>query len=307
MELSNKSVPLYVLRSTRVGEIQTDISRVHTCLQKSLCCYLYDKWFLPYHTDIDFTHFIAKIIVPMDLECGDTKPSAALVDDIVEINGEIVSHLDKAKKEIVEGIERHIAEGEDQPLEPKEIANYTFEDCELAASPGRFKYHFSVPALFKSLGVILCTEAWGQTGPSEIGNISVCMFLTGTENSGLSAPITFDCIEDKIQAVLQRGPKQAVQTTLDTAIDFIMEIERREASAAAAAGSPSEPPSGTDYPKPEFPEAYSHFFEGVTVWGPSSGWIDGNSYQKWTGPAAYADFLSYFLEEQERWISRKFR
>jgi hypothetical protein len=37
-QLSNKSVPLYVLTSSRLGKYQYNISKVHVCLQKSLCC-----------------------------------------------------------------------------------------------------------------------------------------------------------------------------------------------------------------------------------------------------------------------------
>lgn len=251
-QLSNKSVPLYVLTSSRLGKYEYNLSKVHICLQKSLCCYLYDKWFRPYPRDIDSNQFIANIIVPIDLECRDTRPSAALVDDIVEINGELISYLKGAREEIIKGVERHIAEGKDQRLEPG-FANHSWKGRDLDASPGRVMHHYSVPALLKSLGAILCTEAWGQTGPSEIGNTSVCTFLTGMGNSGLSAPITFDSIKDKIQAVLQRGPKKAVQTTLDTAIDFIMELERREASAVVE--SPLDPAVEMDYPKPQFPEA----------------------------------------------------
>jgi hypothetical protein len=140
------------------------------------------------------------------------------------------------------------------------LAKYSWEGRNLPETPGRIAHHYSVPALFKSLGIILCTEAWGETDPSEIGNTPVCMFLTGMDSKdcGLSAPITFDSIEDKIQAVLQHGPNKAVQITLDTAVDFIMELERREASSR----SPSDPLSRSYYPKPKFPEAYNHFLRG---------------------------------------------
>jgi hypothetical protein len=216
---------------------------------------------------------------------------------IVEINGEFVRYLEVAKEEIIKDVERHFTERKDQRLEPG-FANHSWEGRDLAASPGRVMNHYSVPALFKSLGIILCTEAWDKTDPAEIGNTSVCIFLTGMDNSGLSAPITFDSIEDKIQAILQRGPKKAVQTTLDTAVDFIMQLELREAEAAAE--GPSDSAAKTDYPKPEFPEAYNHFFEGVTAWGPSSEWIDGNAYQDWTGSGADVDLHYYAMEEDER-------
>jgi len=286
-----------VLTGPRLGELDHSISMAHGCLRKSLCCYLYNKWFRPYQSNIDFNQFIAKIIIPVDLDCGDTRPSAALVDDVVKINKEIVGYIKAAKEDTTEGYLRRVAARKHPP----------WQERKLAASSRTALHHHSVPALFKSLGVILCTEAWDRTGPFEIGNTSVCMFLTGMEDTGLSAPITFDSIEDKIQAVLPRSPKKAVQTTLDTAVDFIMQLERREAqasaaAAAAAAGIPPSPLFRAICPKPEFPEAYNHFFEGVTAWGPSSGWIDANAYQKWSGPGAEADLdsLNTCMEEHER-------
>lgn len=259
-QLSNTSVPLYVLTSSRLGEYCI-INKAHDCLNKSLCCYLYDKWFHPYYSDIEFDQFITKIIVPMDLECCDTMPSALLIDDIVKINKDLVSYLQNARKDIVKGVEEHLARGKDHRL-PPELARSSWEGQNDPETPGRITHHYSVPAVFKSLGIILCTEACGEISPSEMGKTPVCLLLTGMDfkDCGLSAPITFYSIEDKIQAVLQRGNKKAVQTTLDTAVDFIMELERREASA----GSPSDPLSRTYYPKPEFPQAYNHFFEGVT-------------------------------------------
>ncbi|ROW08725.1 hypothetical protein VPNG_06433 [Cytospora leucostoma] len=66
-------------------------------------------------------------------------------------------------------------------------------------------------------------------------------------------------LSPKIQAVLQRSPKKAVQTTLDTAVYAIIELESRE--ALATAGSPSDPTVETDYPRTYLPEAYHQSFE----------------------------------------------
>lgn len=299
MRLFNKSVPLYVLTSSRLGELEHSKSKVHVCLQKALFCYLYSKWFRPYTTDIDSCQFIAKIFVPMDLECRDTKPTTALIDDIAEIHKEILGYIETVKENSLKTEERETAERKSQ-IPQTDVARHELEDLRLAARSGFKLHHMYVPALFKSLGIILCTEAWGRTGPFEIGNTSVCMFLTGIGDSGLSTPITFDSIEDKIQIFLQRGLRMAVQTTLDTAVDFVMDLEHREASAAARL--PSDSVRRGFYPRPPVPEAYQHFFEDVHGWGPSSKWIDANAYQKWTGPGAVVDLDSFNMEERERMI-----
>lgn len=87
---------------------------------------------------------------------------------------------------------------------------------------------------------------------------------------------------------MQRGPRETVQTTLDTAVDFIVDLERREAAAAVAAAAAGNPAEETDYPEPRFSEAYKRFFGGKT-WGPSSEWVDAISYEEWTGAGAFQD------------------
>lgn len=299
-ELFNKTVPLYIVTSPHQHD-----NRAHPCLQKALGCYLYDKWFRPYESDIDFNQFIAKIIVPIDLECRGPRPSAALVHEIANMHQHIVDYGKAGQGRIVHYMEKtHHAAARKRKHSPSGWWD-TWRSREYDTSPSRIKNHYSMSALFESLGIILCTEAWNETGPSEIGQTPVCIFLTGNKTSPLSAPITFDSIEDKIQGVLQLGPRKTIQTTLDDAVDFILNLERRETlAAAAAAGNASNSAANTDYPTPNFPAAYKWFFrdgtEAICKWGPSSGWVDADTYTEWTGAGAGADLDFYALEEASR-------
>lgn len=134
-------------------------------------------------------------------------------------------------------------------------------------SPRQLQHHSSVSLIFRSLGIILYTVAWEELDYpcfSETGKTPVFLFLTGVawQDAGLSAPITFDSIEDKIQAVLQLGPNKTVQTTIETAVDFVMDLERREASRSANVPvSTATSLEQADYPKPEIPEIYKHHFD----------------------------------------------
>lgn len=123
LQLSNKSVPSYVLTSPR-----KDDNAVITYFHRALGCYLYDKWFRPYESNVDFNHFVSQIIVPMDLECRNTKPSAALVDDIADINRAIVRYLNKYRKFAIKCIENRHVEGwmeKHKPFQDSPIREWT--------------------------------------------------------------------------------------------------------------------------------------------------------------------------------------
>ncbi|GKU09792.1 hypothetical protein FLAG1_11476 [Fusarium langsethiae] len=58
--------------------------------------------------------------------------------------------------------------------------------------------------------------------------MTVVVLLTG-ENNGLSAPVSFDSIENQVERVIVRG-LQGVRMRLGVAVDFVMFLEQREAA-----------------------------------------------------------------------------
>lgn len=247
----------------------------------------------------------------MDLELPDSleRPSAELIDELSKATRSIVTYMTAAKSHLIARTEKRIAESRVSP--PGSISHhccandnsdglgcdYDWQCRPIFVSPQQLMEHYTIPPLFRSIGIIFRVGDWDRLkDPSKFGEHSVYMFLTGAENPGLSAPITFDSIESKIQAVLQNGPRKAVQVTLDTAITFIMDLERREALASSAASS--GPDAKTSFPKPKYPKAYDHFFQGVSQWGPSSGWVDAAA-REWSGLGARLDIWHYFEEQKQ--------
>ncbi|KAK3324806.1 hypothetical protein B0T19DRAFT_403001 [Cercophora scortea] len=86
--------------------------------------------------------------------------------------------------------------------------------------------------LFRAVAITLLYDDYDDRGSNTMVDLPVLLILTGVESS-LSAPITFDAIEDKITARIDgsSGHGKAVRATLDAAIEFVMALERREIKA----------------------------------------------------------------------------
>ncbi|KAL7923327.1 hypothetical protein ACQKWADRAFT_326197 [Trichoderma austrokoningii] len=66
----------------------------------------------------------------------------------------------------------------------------------------------------------------------DICQLPVLLVRTGIEQ-GLSAPTIFEPIADKVKTVIQRtnNSEAVVQVTLETAVDFVMSMDKREVAA----------------------------------------------------------------------------
>ena len=76
------------------------------------------------------------------------------------------------------------------------------------------------------MAIVILHDDYDYTIP-DIGQIPVLIVLTGVTN-GLSAPITFEPIVHRIKSFIQDN---VIQTTLETAIAFILDLEKREVAA----------------------------------------------------------------------------
>lgn len=81
--------------------------------------------------------------------------------------------------------------------------------------------------LFEALVIVIHPGGWNGEDSSLIGRLPVTIARTGVE-SGLSSPITFESIVDKIDEYIGEF---TIKTTLETAVDFVMELEARETRA----------------------------------------------------------------------------
>ncbi|KAL6894731.1 hypothetical protein GGI43DRAFT_386325 [Trichoderma evansii] len=87
--------------------------------------------------------------------------------------------------------------------------------------------NYILQSLFQVLLIIIHPRDWNGEDSSLIGGLPVTIVRTGVEN-GLSSPITFESIVDKIY---EYTGENAIKTTLETAIDFVMGLETRETRA----------------------------------------------------------------------------
>ncbi|RSM09379.1 hypothetical protein CEP52_004222 [Fusarium oligoseptatum] len=89
---------------------------------------------------------------------------------------------------------------------------------------------YTTRPLFRAIAIVIPGQSYYTCGlVSRVATMPVLLVLTG-EQEGLSAPISFDSIADRTEAVTVDG-KEAVRTTLETAVDFIMFLEKREEGA----------------------------------------------------------------------------
>lgn len=129
--------------------------------------------------------------------------------------------------------------------------------------------------LFRALLVVFSPADWSNEDSSAIGKVPVTIVRTGIED-GLSEPLTFEPIADKITSYLSHG---AVRCSLETAIDFVMLLEAREAAAFGLNPDPAA--------------VWKMMFDGriyktlrptePTI-GPSSRFVDTSQITKWSGP-----------------------
>lgn len=278
-------------------------------------------------SDIEFNQFPLKLVVPVDMRSDNMgRPSAEAIATLCLTTKWLSRYIDKGKRGLAEDIEFSAAKNHFSPLsdfhrhyyfgpghdrcEPN-LGGYYWQFNHRVMTPQRLARHYSRSSLFGSVGIVLCLENAlvkrnlvklrreenDEFLSQNIGKTSVCLFLTGENDPELSAPVTFDGIaDDKIQAVLQHGPKKAIQTTLDTAIEFIIALEEREAAAVKENATDTE--AETFYATPVFPESYDHLFEGDSILtGPSSKWVNTETYTKWTGKGAVLDYQEYMIEK----------
>lgn len=115
----------------------------------------------------------------------------------------------------------------------RDICSQVDKNCH-SESP-YFKFRVLQP-LFRALMTIVCSERYENEDSGAVGRIPVLLVRMGVEDK-LSAPITFESIAGRINGT----PKQdgrAVETTLETAVDFVTSLDARE---AAAFGLPPDP------------------------------------------------------------------
>ncbi|EHK46542.1 uncharacterized protein TrAtP1_005498 [Trichoderma atroviride] len=187
-DFCNKSVPIYFLN----GQWR---------FAGTLCNYIYRQWFKPFRSEIEHGRFLTKYIAPKNAE-NRSHPITASIGSFIALHKAICTNIHQQRKEYA----AVIASGADNHHIVKDHQNYVLQP------------------LFEALVLVIDPGNWKGEDSTLIGRLPVTMARTGVE-TGLSSPITFESIVDKIDEYIG---ETAVKTTLETAITFVTELEARE-------------------------------------------------------------------------------
>jgi hypothetical protein len=201
LDACNKSFPVYIIPDRR-GYV----------LRVVLHNYIYRRWFRPYRSKIDCDRFLCKFITPTDLTSNlDTRPWRTTVGAILSLNNAICDRVVS-----LPGVcERR---GDTSILE--RCPNYTLQP------------------LFRGLVVVVDPRKYNEEDYSAIGSMPVFLVRTGIEE-GLSAPITFESLRD-VSGNSPEPLENMVETTLDSAIAFLIDLEAQEYAVTGYPYNPGE-------------------------------------------------------------------
>jgi hypothetical protein len=248
----NKSAPIYIYLRRPFDSFKMCLLRV------AIHNYTYRRWFRPYQSEIEFKRFLTKTAVVNSVHFKTDTNS--VIDHVLSIHDAICEQVksaqDKARNS--DKVKRH---GSSSPIHNPEL--------------------YILQPLFQAVAIIVMADDYDHTN-RDSGQIPVLIVLTGV-TTGLSAPITFEPIAHKIRSFIKDN---AVQTTLETAITFLLGLENREIAAFGLRPDPMV--HAKDWATiSTHPRALGWEVEPLT--GPSSTWVDRELYPQWSGQGAEVD------------------
>ncbi|KAL7954521.1 hypothetical protein V8C34DRAFT_294133 [Trichoderma compactum] len=260
----NKSVPVYIVPGQR-----------WLLLRVVLHNYIYRRWFRPYRSEIDYGRFICKFIYPCPPAYEEPMPPPT-IHDIITINQAICAKIEEQRSIFVEEYNSH---------------------GRFAITPtvGKSPAQYILQPLFRALLIVVSDKKYNKETSETVGGLPVYLVRTGIEE-GLSAPISFEPIATKTLSHIEAG--HVIEVTIETAIDFIMELEARE---VAAFGFRPDPVSDWK-PFEDDSEAWQSLGETEPLVGPNSQWVDSEKYPQWAGSGkdCYSNQMSWLEEQQFR-------
>lgn len=262
MTLATSSVPLYILGATRA-----------VLLRIVLHNYIYHRWFRPYRSEIDHGRFICKFITPQHLPNDGSPPTPSTIETIISLNKAFCSGFEACRLAYDEGVAHETG-------------------CMMITKDKSL--HILQP-LFKALLIVISAQDYKLEDSKTVGGLPVLLVRTGIE-VGLSEPITFEPIVDKMRIESYDGETiRTIRTTLEIAIDFVMELEAREVAAFGFRPSPI-----TTWPSWKPPEDSEGIEADLPITGPSSQFVDTKKYKEWSGDGArYDSVIAPVYEERE--------
>ncbi|KAI1395483.1 hypothetical protein F4819DRAFT_505556 [Hypoxylon fuscum] len=258
----NKSVPIYILP----GDCYLPRIVLHN--------YVYRRWFRPYRSEIEHQRFLCKFITPQDLP-NEYPPSHSTISTVVSLNRAICAEVEKTRRRFDKLLVS------DRQAVPR--SSMMMDET---------RFHILQP-LFRAILILIPSQNYHHEDSGAIGRLPVLLVLTGVTD-GLSAPITFDSIANNIEGYAEEKP-ETVKTTLKTAIDFVLDLEAREATALGLQPDPvaSWKPSHCFYSNWQETQA------GEPPAGPSSRFVDMEKFPEWSGGGQWYD-SDYMVKLEQR-------
>lgn len=169
--------------------------------------YVYQRQLQPQESELNQQRFLCKPIMPHSLPKEEIKLSSLSLNTLVRLNQAIcevtIALQDKYKQQAALG---------NNSQKSYKVPNYK---------------SYIIQPLFRAI-IIIVSKAYYLNKTSEaIGKLPVFLIQTGVKDR-LSAPITFNVITDSIISRVDRVSVGAVQTTLETAINFIIGLKEQE-------------------------------------------------------------------------------
>lgn len=266
LDCCNKSVAVYVPLLT--GEYPNERA-LHPLVHN----YLYHRWFRPYQSEIELQRFICKTITPTNLP-HEPSPSEATINNFASLNGATCAHVKERH-----GIYDELVSAGQRIHELRFYGDHRL---------------YMLQPLFQALLIIVCVRSYTfREDSTNIGQFPVLLVRTGVEQ-GLSAPITFQGLAG---AGGNSDSAYYIKTALETAVDFVMALEARE---AAVFGLQPDPKAAFESWKESLICGMGLYEEDLgdePVIGPSSKFVDVNKYSTWGGHGRCQDRAAKKYEE----------
>ncbi len=185
--------------------------------------------FRPYRSEIDWCQLLAQIIaIHDDPTLSTTTNPADMARVIASMSRAICAHVETTQQRTAD----RVSAGCNWLKLGRELG---FGDWE----PVHDQKFLILQPLFRAVAIVVKPADY-DVELQDTGQAPALIVLTGVQD-GLSAPITFDSIVDKIGARYQaEGSVQAAETSLATAVRFAMDLEERELAAFGPSPDPAE-------------------------------------------------------------------
>ncbi|KAI0546523.1 hypothetical protein F4679DRAFT_598600 [Xylaria curta] len=279
-EFCNKSAPIYVLRGRSTRCLPLLLTSIHN--------YVYRRWFRPYESEIEYGQFLVKLFAPLKLPPVDKMSIKSIANLARDLTTTICERVDRVKRVHTLVQLRKLGPG----IDTRDI-----DECM------HKQEFFILQPLFRAIALVVCETSFDMDLP--ISQFPVLIVRTGTEE-GLSAPISLDSITNYGEKLAEdpRKETRAMRTTLETAVTFLMDLERRE---TAAFGLRPDPVASTKDLKSGYFSREEVLKRIPSKWeipeGPSSQWVDREIYTTWSGRGA--DYDANWMNQLETIYRRR--